>query len=433
MATNPNHAAMAAETDAASKAHAFELTYRAHPSVSQDAFYQLPRTVSNDNAPGTLLKVERETNTSLYTLAPNLSMSRFIYLSKTSSGRIIPVSAYILWPYLARDYGDGLPVVAWAHGTSGTNDECAPSNIQNLWHHFQAPYQLALQGYVVVASDYAGLGISNDLEDRFIVHEYLNGVAQANDIAYSIPAAREAFPELSARFVVIGSSQGGQAAWGLAEKLVSEPMQGHVGTVAISPVTRVLNLPDTWPTVPLLLLMMSPSLAAYSSEYSPEHIFTPEGQQSLQTYLQLKGCNTVLFNIPTNGILKDDWRNNSAVQRYQKVAEVGGKRISGPMLVIQGGIDPVVYPPTVTDAVSRTMAADPSVSMQFHMLPNVSHAPAMYAGLQIYLDWIAARFSGEESKPGLSRSDPQPVRPASSQQIEANWFIQNETAPWQAV
>lgn len=88
MATNPNHAALAAEPDAAGKAHAFELTYRAQPSVSQDPFYQLPEKVVND-ARGTLLKVERETNTSLYTLAPNLSMSR----SKTSRSRIVPVSA----------------------------------------------------------------------------------------------------------------------------------------------------------------------------------------------------------------------------------------------------------------------------------------------------------------------------------------------------
>ena len=159
-----------------------------------------------------LLKVEREKNTSLYTLAPNLSLSRFIYQSKTSNGTLVPVSAYVLWPYRARDYGDGLPLVVWAHGTSGTNDECAPSNIQNLRHHFQSPYQLALLGYIVVATDYAGLGVETDGSGNSIVHEYLNGVAQANDIAFSIPAAQKAFPKLSKRFVVIGSSEGGLAA-----------------------------------------------------------------------------------------------------------------------------------------------------------------------------------------------------------------------------
>ena len=431
MATSLTHAAIATEPDAVAQAHAFELTYRAHPSVSQDPFYEIPENVS-DTVPGSLLKVERETNTSLYTLAPNLSMSRFMYLSKTSNGTIVPVSAYILWPYIARDYGDGLPMVVWAHGTSGTNDECAPSNIQNLWHHFQAPYQLALLGYVVVATDYAGLGISKDLAGRFIVHEYLNGIAQAHDIAYSVPAAREAFPELSANFVVIGSSEGGQAAWAFAEKLVSEPMDGHLGTVALSPVTRLLDLPDTVAALPLLLLMLSPGLATNYPEFRSGQIFTDQGQQSLQTYVRLKGCNTVLYNLAATGILRDGWRENHAVQEYQRAAEVGGKRIRGPLLVIQGGADPIVYPPSVTDAVNRTVEVNRSASIQFHMLPNVSHAPAMYAGLQVYLDWIAARFSGQELEAGPSRSDPRPVRPASAQQIEANWFIQNQTAAWQA-
>ena len=422
---------MASSSNATINAHKFELSYRAHPSVAEDPFYTIPQNATNV-APGTLLKVERETNTSLYTLAPNLSLSRFMYQSKTSNGTLVPVSAYILWPYIARNYGDGLPVVVWAHGTSGTNDECAPSNIQNLWHHFQAPYQLALLGYVVVATDYAGLGVGADASGKLIVHEYLNGIAQANDVAYSIPAAQTAFPELSKRFIVIGSSEGGLAAWGFAEKLVSEPMEGHLGTIALSPLTRLLNLPPTEAVIPQLLLMIAPSLIANFPGFKPEQIFTLQGQQSLETYVALKGCNTVLFNIQSTDILKDGWQNNTSIQKYQEMAEVGGRRISGAMLVIQGGVDPIVYPDSVTNAINETLKADSTADIEYHLLPNVSHAPAMYAGLQIYIDWIAARFSGQPVKSGFSRFDPEPIRSAAAQQLEANWFIQNETEPWQA-
>lgn len=418
-------------SNATINAHLFELSYRAHPSVAKDPFYTVPQNAT-DVTPGTLLKVERETNTSLYTLAPNLSLSRFMYQSKTSNGTFVPVSAYVLWPYIAREYGDGLPVVVWAHGTSGANDECAPSNIQNLWHHFQAPYTLALLGYVVVATDYAGLGVGADAGGKFIVHEYLNGPALANDIAYSIPAAQKAFPELSKRFVVIGTSEGGMAAWGFAEKLVSEPMDGHLGTIALSPVTRVLNLPATDAVVPQLFLLIAPSLIVNFPGFKPEQIFTPEGQQSLETYIALKGCNTVLLNIPSTNSLKDGWQNNTSVQEYQKITGVSGKRISGAMLVIQGGVDPIIYPQSVTDAVNKTLEADPSAKIEYHLLPNVTHAPAMYAGLQIYQDWIAARFSGQPVRPGFSRFDPPPVRPGAAQQLDANWYIQNETASWQA-
>lgn len=423
---------MATPPTAAAKAHDFELSYRAHPSVAEDPFYSVPKNATSVG-PGGLVKVERETNTSLYTLAPNLSLSRFMYRSKSSNGTVVTVTAYLLWPYTARDYGDGVPVVAWAHGTSGPHDECAPSNIQNLWHHFQAPYQLALLGFAVVATDYAGLGVAEDASGNFIVHEYLNGRAQGNDVAYSIPAAQEAFPELSKRFVVIGSSEGGMAAWGFAEKLVQEPMEGHLGTIALSPVTNVLRLPKTGPILPLLLLMMSGTLETHYSQYKPEQIFTPEGLQSLGTYVQLKGCSTVLYNINSTNILKEGWQDNPAVQHYLNEAAVGGKRVSGDMLIIQGGVDPIVFPPSVTEAVDELVKANPSSNIQYHLLPNVSHAPAMYGGLQIYLDWIAARFSGKPLEPGFTRYDAQPVRPASAQQLEANWYVQIMTAPWQRV
>ena len=421
---------MASPASATLAAHGFELSYRAHPSVTQDPFYAVPPGTS-DAAPGTLLKIERETDISRYTLAPNLSLSRFMYQSQTSNGKLVPVTAYVLWPYLARDFGDGLPVIAWAHGTSGTNVECAPSNIQNLWHHFQAPYQLALLGYVVVATDYAGLGVGTDESGRPIIHEYLNGPAQANDVRHSVTAAQRAFPEFSKRFVTVGSSQGGLAAWALAERLVSEPMEGHLGTVALSPVTRFLDLSANESIIPVLLIMIAPSLIATYPGFSPEQIFTPEGQQSLETYIALKGCNTVLYSLPLSNILKEGWQDNIWVQTYQKTAEIGGRPISGAMLVMTGAVDPSVFPQTVTDAVNRLVNANPSAPIEYYQLPDVSHANAMFSGLQIYLAWIEQRFSGKPAIPGFSRLDPKPVWPGSTQKAGASWYIQKQTEPWQ--
>ena len=174
-------------------AHDFEQSYKISPSVSDDPFYTAPAN-SSDAAAGTLLKVEKETNTSLYTLPPSLSLSRFMYQSKTSNGTAVPVSAFILWPYAARPHPGGIPIIAWAHGTSGSAPECAPSNIQNLWYQFQGLYELAIHGYAVVATDYAGLGVAEDASGKAIVHEYINGPAQANDLFHSVPAARITFP-----------------------------------------------------------------------------------------------------------------------------------------------------------------------------------------------------------------------------------------------
>lgn len=150
----------------------FEQSNWSNGSVSDDPFY----TVSDDAAeapPGTLLKVEEDVDTSTYTLPPATALSRFVYQSENLNGSRVPVSAYVLWPYSPRAQSDGFPIAAWAHGTSGVTANAAPSYHKNLWQHFLAPYQLALQGYVVVATDYAGLGIKEDASKRPIIHEIL--------------------------------------------------------------------------------------------------------------------------------------------------------------------------------------------------------------------------------------------------------------------
>ena len=413
-------------------AHNFEKSFRAHGSVSEDSFYHVPRNAA-DASPGTVLKIELETETSCYTLPPNLALSRFIYQSKTSTGTLVPVSAYVLWPYIARPYKDGQPAVIWAHGTSGVSDECAPSNNRSLWHHFQLPYQLALNGYVVVGTDYAGLGLGRDGNDRPIVHEYLTGPAHANDLFYSIAAARTAFPALSHDYVVVGSSQGGGAAWAFAEKLTSEPMTGHLGTVVLHPVLRLLSLPLDIPVIPLLLILLAPSLIAKFPDFKPSEVFTPEGMQNLDVFRTLKGCTTLLFQLPSGvSILKSGWHENETIQQYQKSADTGRKAFEGPLLVIQGGDDPIIPHNTTTEAVNDTAKMLPSAHIEYHLLPGVTHASAMYAGQHLYMDWIAARFAGIPTEGGIHSYTAEPARPPRTQQTDANWFIQAQTSPWQS-
>lgn len=117
-------------------------------------------------------------------------LSRIIFQSKTLNGSLAPVSAFILWLYSPRNLIDGHPVVAWSHGTSGIAPNCAPSHYKNLWQHSLAPYQLVLQGFVVVAADYAGLGVGKDALGKPIVLEYLASSSHAHDVFYSVQAAQ---------------------------------------------------------------------------------------------------------------------------------------------------------------------------------------------------------------------------------------------------
>ena len=80
-------------------------------------------------------------------------------------------------------------------------------------------------GFAVIATDYAGLGTPGP-------HQYDNKIPQANDVVYSVPAARAAVPSLGRRWVTIGHSQGGVAVWGVAEL---EARLGIQATEARSP------------------------------------------------------------------------------------------------------------------------------------------------------------------------------------------------------
>ena len=182
--------------DVIRRALEFQESQWATGSIYEDSFYVVPEGTA-DSVPGTLLKLENHVDTSKYTLPPATAIARIMYQSITINGALVPVSAFVLWPYLPRRLVDGYPIVAWSHGTSGLTPNCAPSHMKNLWHHFQAPYQLVLQGYVVVATDYAGLGVDKDAKGNRVVHEYLASSSQANDVLYSVQAAQTAFPELS--------------------------------------------------------------------------------------------------------------------------------------------------------------------------------------------------------------------------------------------
>ena len=411
-------------------AHDFEQSYKVHASVLDDPFYTAPANSTGAPA-GALLKVERESNTSFYTLPPTLSLSRFMYQSKTLNGTLVPVSGFILWPYAAHSHGGGRPFVAWAHGTSGTSKECAPSNIQNLWYNFQGLYELAIYGYVVVATDYAGLGVSQDALGNSIIHEYATGPAQANDLFYSISAAQQAFPDLSEEFVAMGHSEGGGAAWAFAEKVVAEPLPGYLGSVALSPFTRILDLPPGEPIIPAILLFLVPNLQRNFGPFAPEDIFTSEGMRSLEILTRLDGCTTIVYQLVGPNLLKPGWQNNTAIQKYQKAAAVGRKAINGPLLIIQGGADPIINSSTVEAAINDTVQEIPSSQIEYHLLPNVTHTPTMYAGLPIYLDWINSRFAGEPPKGGYHSAVAVLARSPSSLQTEANWFIQKQLHPYQ--
>lgn len=166
------------------------------------AFYEWHRPLS---APGRMLRQEPLPSAMLPEGAAR--GVRILYASTSDFGgeRAIAVSGMVLLPKGVRPHG-GWPVVAWAHGTTGTADVCAPS-----WTGYRERDTQVLRGwleagYAVVATDYEGLGTPG-------VHPYMMFGSAARSVLDSVRAARPAFG-LSRRVIVAGHSQGAHAAFG---------------------------------------------------------------------------------------------------------------------------------------------------------------------------------------------------------------------------
>ena len=397
-------------------------------SVLDDPFYEAPHEAS-ESPLGTLLKIEKNVDTTKYLLPPTTAFSRFIYQSETLNGSKVPVSAYVLWPYSPRSQPDGYPVVGWAHGTSGFDANAAPSHHKNLGQHFLAPYQIALYGYVVVATDYAGLGVRKYPSGEPIVHEYMASPSQANDIIHSVGAAQEAFPELSKHFVVIGHSQGGGAAWSVAQRAATHDIPGYLGGIAVSPYTSVLEEPDKYAKI--IAAAMCPGLASAIPEFRPGVLLTAEGERRLKMVHQTGAATSSAVALLSGvEILKPNWRDNTLFREHQLRTSNGGKAIKGPLLVTHGKSDPVLSVTVVENAVKKTAERFPSAQIQYVSLPNVTHVSALAASQHVWMDWIADRFARREVE-STCRWD-ELACAHNAQQIDQNWYLESATKPYHA-
>ncbi|GAB7358744.1 hypothetical protein MBLNU230_g3973t1 [Neophaeotheca triangularis] len=420
----------------------YERTNQPGGPIENDHFYDLPDTYdpTNPPPPGTILKIEQHTNTTLYTLPPTLSMSRILYTTSTLNGTTIPASAYILWPYLPRHFPHlstrnpssdtntttPYPLIAYAHGTSGHNRACAPSHLRSLWD--SAPLTLALSGYAVVAPDYAGLGIANTTSPYFVLP------AQASDLLHSVSAAQSAWQqELSTEFVVMGHSQGGGTAWAAAERVAraKEGMQpGFLGTVAAAPFLDVLDavaLQDG-PQVNGRMAAVASGLGSVFEGFELEDWLTEAGVARLRLLAELGGCNAVsgaLFSAEGGevGILKEGWERTEAARWFNSVASNGGKPVAGPMLVIQGTEDGNAILNVTTDGVRRTCEAYPESELEYVVFEGLGHVPVLYGGQHVWLDWVADRFRGVAAGKCCSKETVSPPRGVENIVPGRNWFI----------
>ena len=230
-----------------------------------------------------------------------------IYRStRVSDGAPIGVSGVIAIPKGNPPTG-GWPVVSWSHGTVGVADRGAPSlDSEELGDvgdptdppmtvHRKinaAPHGLLNEflnrGWAVVMTDYEGLGTRGP-------HPYLFGTSEARGVLDIIRAARGLHNRetatgqeiISRRFVIVGHSQGGQAALfaaHLAPTWTAELTLLAVAAIAPASAQERLLLLSLLPAAPDLAFLPLAIVGALASDPGlaielEQKVFTPLGLQ----------------------------------------------------------------------------------------------------------------------------------------------------------
>ncbi|AEK61795.1 lipase family protein [Collimonas fungivorans] len=187
------------------------------------AFYRWNAVLPS--APGVLLQQEPLPASQVL---PNASQAVRILYSSTDGDdgkTAIYVSGDLQLPKGAPPVG-GWPLIAWAHGTVGVADVCAPSWTVRDPRDVDYLDAWLAQGYAVVSTDYQGLGTPG-------LHPYLHARPEAYSVLDSIRAVSKNFPQLSSSVVIVGQSQGAQGAIATAAYAPSyAPEIKLLGTVA---------------------------------------------------------------------------------------------------------------------------------------------------------------------------------------------------------
>jgi Secretory lipase len=225
-------------------------------TASPDTFYKPPRTVPA--RPGVLLRSEPYTRG----IPEEWRAWRILYTTTLDENTPTVASGVVI----ASDHlpAGPRPVIAWAHGTTGVASQCAPSLLPSRWNADIIPgvNQALRRGWVIVATDYVGLGTPGP-------HPYLIGQGEARSVLDSVRAARQ-MPQLSLQrtTVVWGHSQGGHAAlWAGTIAPTYAADVSVVGVAALAPASDLQALVEEVRNTLEGRILSAYILTAYSEIY----------------------------------------------------------------------------------------------------------------------------------------------------------------------
>ena len=361
----------------------------ANASPNPPDFYTLPaRTIGR---PGSLIRQE-----ALPEKVEGGHAYRILYESSGVRGEPIVVSGIAVIPDSVAEPG-GRPVVAWGHPTTGVAQQCAPSLARSSLSEIQGLSALVSRGYIVVATDYPGLGAPG-------IHPYLVGISEGRAILDSVRvAAKLPGANASPRFALWGHSQGGQAVLFAAQISAVYAAELHlVGVAAAAPATALDTLlrddanSDGGRNITAMTLWSWHRVFGVPLDGVVEPAAVPVLNRLANSCIET-AVELVERKVEGSSLARDflSVPDISAVEPWGRLLRENipsSPPRNTPVLIVQGLADTLVRP-SVTAAYGRRLCAD-GIQLQWLWLPKVGHGFIARDSAPAVVEWVSNRFDG---------------------------------------
>jgi hypothetical protein len=307
---------------------------------------------------------------------------------------------------------NGWPVISLAHGTTGIGNNCGPSRQPDLMGYAPMIQSFLADKYAVALTDYEGLGESG-------LHPYLEPRTAAFNTIDAVRAMRDISATVSARWMAVGYSQGGQAVWAANElnSYYGNDLQLQ-GSVALAPAVNLTGVADLvssgsltddqrarFPLGIVGFARYNPDLDADSFLHGSAEAYRAQlsrcettnsqestGRQSENTPAPVAWRAVVDRLRDANDVKPDTPQDVATLRDALRRVALPQRPLDKPMLVINGEDDTQVLPDWVRSAVSRSCAL--GARIQYLQIPNTGHLDLIPKVDETVARWIADRFAG---------------------------------------
>lgn len=412
----------------------------AHANPPMPPFYADVIKMKPEGKLGQVIKQEK-----IETSIKGAQAWRIAYISSDVSGRKTISTGLVMAP-VGPAPKEGRPIMAWAHGTTGSAQNCGPSQIidptralnqyfmadGNSWTDFGIPngQEFINQGYVVVATDYHGLGGGGK-------HQYAVAATNARDAINSARAA-SSMKEVGAgkKTVIYGWSQGGGATIAAASLPEYQSQKGtaaddlqYIGFVALAPEDVAAMLPNvpkdeasakklvsgfTQANVPNIFLFTHYVMGLWGTQAAFPNLklsdlLTDEGVKVVDKLASNKCVHVLsdtfnfLYGDNYKSLLKTEPSNALAWVKALVDGSVKPVKPVAPVIIYWGTKD-VTVPPIMGELYQKQMCAMGANVSRIQLPGEQSHFTTPGVSAPMYLEWVKDRVAGKPLANGCPKS-----------------------------